>query len=230
MIRKIIVLRSTIVLLLTLLTNTASFGKQMREVVIDTICRAPISKMLQVVDSFYYQFQACPDSLFKWAYLGLEEEKNVEAERTKESRDVFHLQYKDRTYDKKEKVGDVAIDIYVLGIRWWKDQHLVTRYLFTPPHPRHSMEAHLTANYSGSIIEAGDFIILLDSVSTNMTKVHYEFRITFGRILSAFISNKTWTNAIEWRFVTMLENLVECAETGTVLPKKRGPNTNKKSK
>jgi len=208
-----------------MLSNAVSFGKQMREVVIDTVCHAPISKMLQVVDSFYYQFQACPDSLFKWAYLGLEEEKEVEKERTKESRDVFHLQYKDRTYDRKEKVGDVAIDIYVLGIRWWKDQHLVTRYLFTPTHPRHSMEAHLTASYSGSIIEAGDFIILLDSVSANVTKVHYEFRISFGRILSAFISNKTWTNAMEWRFETILENLVECAETGMVKPKKRGPKT-----
>ena len=223
MLRKIIVLRTSLIVLLTFWSSGVSFGKQMREVVIDTVCHAPISKMLQVVDSFYYQFQACPDSLFKWAYLGLEEEKDPNKERSKESRDVFHLQYNDRTYDAKEKVGDVAIDIYVLGMRWWKDQHLGTRYIFTPVHPRHSMEAHLTANYSGSIIEDGDFIILLDSVSPNLTKVHYEFRIVFGRLLSAFISDKTWRNAMEWRFETMLENLIECAETGTVRPKYRGP-------
>lgn len=212
-----------IIILFMILSPVVCCAKQTREVVIDTLCHAPISKMVQVIDSFYYQFQACPDSLFKWAYLGLEEEKDPDKERTKESRDVFHLQYKDRTYDRKEKVGDVAIDIYVLGMRWWKDQHLVTRYLFTPAHPHHPLEAHLTAHYSGSIIEAGDFIIYLDSISENLTRVHYEFRITFGRILSAFISNKTWVNAIEWRFEVMLENLIECAETGTVQPKRRGP-------
>ena len=215
--------KAGLMLALSILPTAICTAKQTREVVIDTICHAPMHKMLQVVDSFYYQFQACPDSLFLWAYLGLEEEKDANKERSKESRDVFHLEYNDRKYDPVEKIGDVAIDIYVLGIRWWKDQHLGTRYIFTPPHPRQPLKAQLTANYSGSIIEDGDFIIHLDSVAPNTTKVHYEFRITFGRILSVFISEKTWVNSIEWRFETMLENLVECAETGTVKKKYRGP-------
>jgi len=63
----------------------------------------------------------------------------------------------------------------------------------------------------------------MEPISENQTKVHYEFRLVFGKVLSTFISDKTWRNAIEWRFATILENLVEHAETGTVSPKQRGP-------
>ena len=118
----------------------------------------------------------------------------------------------------------MSIDIYVLGVRWWKDQHLGTKYTLTRPvNAPYPLTGHLTATYSGSILEGGDMIMKLEPISENQTKIHYEFRLVFGKVLSAFISDKTWHNAIEWRFGVILENLVECAETGTVLPKQRGP-------
>lgn len=214
------------VFLLTLLvvsTSVFALRPQRREVVIDTICNAPLKQMLRVADRFCYQFQACPDSLFEWAYLGLGEAEVVES-KTKESRDAIQLRYKDRCYDAKNKTGDVAIDIYVLGVRWWKDQHLGTKYVLSRPAKSHyPLTAHMVATYSGSILEGGDFILRMEPISENQTKVHYEFSLTFGKVLSAFISDKTWRNAIQWRFETILENLVECAETGTVQPKERGP-------
>lgn len=213
-----------IILLLTLASTTMFARTQMREVVMDTICKAPLEQLQHVVDSFYYQFQACPDSLFGWIYLGLEEvSTEKEEEKTKESRDVIQLRYKDRVYDPTHKIGDVAIDIYVLGTRWWKDQHLVTQYVLTI-HPTKSRKAHMTAKYSGaSILEAGDMIITMEPLADGTTKVHYEFRLVFGRILSLFISDKTWTYALQWRFETIFENLIECAETGTVQYRFRGP-------
>lgn len=203
-------------------------NNQHRAVIIDTICNTPLHDIRLVTDSFCMQFQSCPDTLFKWAYLGLEEEKNQEKERTKESRDVFHLQYNDRTYDPESRIGDVAIDIYVLGTRFWKDQHLVTQTShYRPEDAEYPLTIHMTATYSGSIIEGGDFIMQLTPLSGNRTAIHYEFSLTFGRFLSLFISDNTWRNSIEWRFATILENLVECAETGTVKPKVRGPQIKK---
>jgi len=197
---------------------------QTREVVIDTICNAPLKQMLMVAERFCYQFQACPDSLFDWAYLGLGEEEEEDETITKESRDAIQLRYKDRFYDPKSKTGDVAIDIYVLGMRWWKDQHLGTKYVLTRPDSHsYPLTAHLTATYSGAILDGGDVIVRMEPLPDNRTSVHYVFRLSFGRVLSTFISDKTWHNAIEWRFETILENLIECAETGTVLPKQRGP-------
>ncbi len=196
---------------------------QRREVVIDTICNAPLRQLLEVTNRFCYQFQACPDSLFSWAYLGMEP-ADSDAPKTKESRDVVQLRYKDRVYDAHHKTGDVAIDIYVLGVRWWKDQHLGTQYHLTKPvHAPYPLNAHMVATYSGSILEGGDFIMRMEPISATQTRVHYEFVLTFGRVLSSFISDKTWKNGMEWRFETILENLIECAETGTVQPKKRGP-------
>lgn len=212
-------------LILTLLVSTYAFAlrPQAREVVIDTICNAPLHDMLMTANKFCYQFQACPDSLFTWAYLGMSEEP-INAKTTKESRDAIQLRYKDRVYDPKNKTGDVAIDIYVLGVRWWKDQHLGTKYVLSrPAKSKYPLTAHMTATYSGSILEGGDVILRMEPISENQTRVHYEFRLVFGKVLSTFISDKTWHNAIEWRFETILENLVEHAETGTVQDKFRGP-------
>ena len=195
---------------------------QTRAVVIDTVCDASIEQLLPVIRRFCYQFQACPDSLFDWAYLNLKEHEEADTKKdTKEGRAVIQLDYKDRTYDPKTKTGDVAIDIYVLGVRWWKDQHLGTKYSLTrPAHAPHPLTARLKATYSGAILEGGDWIFVMTPVSPTQTHLHYEFSLTFGRVLSAFISDKIWRNAIEWRFLIILENLIEYAETGTVVQRK----------
>ena len=195
---------------------------QTRAVVIDTVCDASIEQLLPVIRRFCYEFQACPGSLFEWAYMNLgEPEVKQTKEKSKESRDAIQLDYKDRTYDPKTKTGDVAIDIYVLGVRWWKDQHLGTKYSLTrPAHAPHPLTARLKATYSGAILEGGDWIFVMTPVSPTQTHLHYEFSLTFGRVLSAFISDKIWRNAIEWRFQIILENLIEYAETGTVVQRK----------
>lgn len=214
-----------LILFLAFSANMFAWRPQARAVVIDTICNAPWQSMLLTADKFCYQFQACPDSLFDWAYIGLGEAEVVEpVQKTKESRDAIQLRYKDRTYDAKNKTGDVAIDIYILGVRWWKDQHLGTKYVLSrPAKAKFPLTARMTATYSGSILEGGTFIVRLEPINDHQTRVHYEFGLVFGKVLSSFISDKTWQNAIEWRFATILENLVEHAETGTVKDKQRGP-------
>ena len=218
-----------LIVLLAFSANMFAFRPQSRAVVIDTVCNAPLQSMLKVANRFCYQFQACPDSLFDWAYLGLDEaaetDNTAKADNpAKEGRDVIHLSYKDRYYDPKMKTGDVAIDIYVLGVRWWKNQHLGTKYVLSrPARSPYPLTARMVATYSGSILDSGEFIVRMEPISETQTSIHYEFRLVFGKVLSSFISDKTWHNAIEWRFETILENLIECAETGTVLPKVRGP-------
>jgi len=211
-------------LILVLLVSATAFARpQMREVVRDSVVNAPFRDVLLTADRFCYEFQACPDSLFEWAYLGLDEAEIVESP-SKESRDVIQLRYKDRVYDPTNKTGDVAIDIYVLGVRWWKNQHLGTKYVLSrPAKSKYPLTAKMTATYSGSILEGGTVLMRMEPISETQTSVHYEFRLVFGKVLSAFISDKTWQNAIEWRLSTIFDNLVEYAETGTVTPKEKGP-------
>jgi len=211
-------------LILVLLVSATAFARpQMREVIRDSVVNAPFRDVLLTADRFCYEFQACPDSLFEWAYLGLDEAEIVESS-SKESRDVIQLRYKDRVYDPTNKTGDVAIDIYVLGVRWWKNQHLGTKYVLSrPAKSKYPLTAKMTATYSGSILEGGTVLMRMEPISETQTSVHYEFRLVFGKVLSAFISDKTWQNAIEWRLSTIFDNLVEYAETGTVTPKEKGP-------
>ena len=214
----------SLILLLTL-SISVSARPQERAVVIDTVCNAPLQALLRSTNLFCRQFQTYSDSLYKWAYVGLEETKESKtAEVTKESRNAIILDYKERVYDPKKRVGDLTVDIYVLGVRWWKDQHLGTRTVVRrPASSPYPLTVHMTATYSGSILEGGDFIMQMEPISENQTRVHYEFRLAFGKVLAAFISDKTWRSAIEWRFSTILENIIEYTETGSVKPKKRGP-------
>lgn len=218
-------MRKILTLFLLVFSLCAYSRPQTRAVVMDTVCEASMAQLLLVINRFCYQFQACPDSLFQWAYTNLGEPEVVESnDKSKDSKDVIQLDYKDRVYDAKTKTGDVAIDIYVLGVRWWKDQHLGTKYTLTrPANAQYPLTAHLKATYSGSLLEGGDIIFRMEPVSPTRTRVHYEFSLTFGRFLSAFISDKMWRNAIEWRFETILNNLVEYTETGTVQKREVGP-------
>lgn len=202
--------------ILAVVSMTAAAGPKYRAVVIDTICPVPISAMQQTAALFCRQFQADPDSLFKWAYLGLEEEK-TDKEKTKESRDAIQLRYKDRTYDPKTLTGDVAIDIYVLGVRWWKDTHLGTKckHTWSNTVPQ-TCTSHMTATYSGSLLEGGNCIFEMEALTPMTTQVRFTFNFTFGQMLALFINDKVWHNAIEWRFKVILENLVEYAQTGEV--------------
>lgn len=215
-------MRKWIVLSVFLLAAGMLFARpQKREVVKDTIVNAPLKTMLAVAERFCYQFQACPDSLFTWAYKGTGKVKTAEAS-TQKKKNAIELNYKDRVYDPKQKTGDVAIDIYVLGVRWWKDQHLGTkRVLSRPANSPYPLTEHMKATYSGSILEGGDFILQMEPVSPDQTRVHYTFSLTFGKVLSSFISDATWQDAIEWRLSMIFENLVEYAETGKVTKKKR---------
>ena len=195
-------MRYRITLLLLLASAVAFARPQKRGVVVDTVCEAPLAAVLHAAERFCVQFQAQSDSLSQWAYIGINE------------RD------KDRVYDPVLKTGDVAIDIYVLGVRWWKDQHLGTKYLVAhPANDPNACTAKLIATYSGSILEGGEVIFSLRQIDATRTRVHYEFNLTFGRVLSAFISDKTWNNAVEWRFRMIIQNIIEFAETGTVKPK-----------
>lgn len=219
-------MRKTTVFCLLLISSLSAWARpQTRAVVIDTVCNASITELLPVISKFCYQFQACPDSLFEWAYTNLGEPEVVESnDKTKDSKDAIQLDYKDRAYDPKTKTGDVAIDIYVLGVRWWKNQHLGTQYSLTrPAGGKYPLTAHLKATYSGSLLEGGDIVFRMEPLTPTRTRVHYEFSLTFGRVLSAFISDRTWRNAIEWRFETILDNLIEYTETGTVEKRPVGP-------
>ena len=200
-----------------------SAGPQYRAVVRDTICHVSADEMSEIAKLFFRQFQSCPDSLFSWAYVGLDDgegKSEVKKKKSKESRNAIQLRYKDRFYDPRTCTGDVAIDIYVLGLRWWKDTHLGTRSSYTcAANDTYDHMHHMTATYSGSLLEGGNCIIKLTPISANEVQVHYEFDLTFGQVLASFISDKVWRNAIEWRFNTILDNLIEYAETGTVLQK-----------
>ena len=208
-------------ILLFIAMQTWAARPQKREVVIDTVCHAPLEVVLQMAEMYCRHFQSCPDSLYQWAYVGIDP-PDPKKSKNKESRDAIQLHYKDRKYDPVTKTGDVAIDIYVLGARWWKDQHLGTHLVLSQPAlAPYPLTALMRATYSGSILHGGHFMMRLEPISDQQTRVHYEFSLTFGKVLSAFISDKTWQNAIEWRFVIILKNLLDCAEHGGVLPQDR---------
>lgn len=207
----------------------------------DTIAHCSMAAMRATVERFCYEFQADPDLLFKWAYLNTgspsqkpdtvaktPEQLKKEAEQrkkneSKDGKDAIRLVYKDRTYNPETYTGDVAIDIYVLGSRMFKDNHLVSVYSHRQLQPG-SEEQRLTAVYTGSLLDGGLIYFRLDSIAPNRTRVHYDFHANLGTFMATFISDKTWNNVGAWRLRNIFGNLIEYAETGKVTNRDKKKN------
>lgn len=218
--------RLYITLLAMLLTAPALWARpQSRYVHTDTICNASLQTMQGLADRFAYEFQTDVDKLFDWAFKGTGDCN------TGKEKDAIILRYKDRKYDVKTKTGDVTIDIYVLGSRMFKDNHLVTVYHPKETNGKGKKQSRIYATYTGSLLETGEMILQFDSIAPEKTAVHYEFNVTFGKFFSAFISDKTWRQVAEWRLKRIIGNIVEYAETGKVEDKKDDlPNQGKSKK
>jgi len=198
---------------------------QSRFVHADTICTASQAQLQALADRFAIEFQTDPDLLFEWAFKGTGDSN------TGKDKDAIILRYKERKYDAKTKEGDVAIDIYVLGTRMFRDNHLKTKYHTRETNAQGKRQSRIYATYTGSLLETGEMILSFDSIAPQKTAVHYDFNITFGKFFSAFISDKTWKQVAEWRLKRIFDNIIEYAETGKVEEKKDDlPNQGGKKK
>ncbi len=188
----------------TLAGQAATIG---RSVVMDTVCHCSPARWQEVVDKFFLEFQSDADHLFTWAYLNT----GGDGDSSSGGKDAIALHYGANTYDRVNKVGDQAFDIYVLGSKMFPDRHLGTI--------NHGQ--YMTATYSGSMLKGANIQLLSDSIAPNKTKVHYEFNLYLGHFLSLIISEKTWNNVADWRLRQIFANLVEYAETGTVIDRSK---------
>lgn len=219
-----------IVCLVHILAGSVEARPKTRGVEMDTIAHCTMTAMENTISKFCYQFQADPDELFSWAYLntGSESPNDQKSEtpnantpsknkrdESSNGKDAIRLVYKDRMYDPDKHIGDVALDIYVLGNPLFRDNHLGTIYAKTAISNTQQIQ-QLIATYSGSLLEGGEIRFHMDSIAPNQVKVHYTFNLTFGRFLATFISDKTWRNVADWRFRAIFRNLIEYAETGKV--------------
>ena len=173
-----------------------------RHVVVDTVCYCSPQRFQQVIDRFFYEFQADSKSLFDWAYLNIKGDGNT----ADNGKDAIAIRYGISTYNPATRTADQALDIYVLGSRMFPNRHLGTINHGT----------YMTATYSGSMLEDANFRFAMDSIAPNQTQLRCEFNITFGKFLAIFITEKKWKTVAEWRFLQLFANLVEYAETGTV--------------
>lgn len=224
-------MKKSLIFVLILIPTLSSAYPRLRGVSIDTIANATLADVNTTIDRFCYEFQSNPDELFKWAYLNTDQPpgtpKPVEKEKDakkfdegKDGKDAIRLVYKDRTYNAEKHEGDVAIDIYVLGTRLFRDNHFGTYYTLQHGKPGH-VTHQLDATYSGSLLDGGIIRFQVDSIAPQQTRIRYTFNLTLGRFLAAFVSDKTWQNVGKWRFEVIFNNLVEYAETGKVIDKSK---------
>lgn len=181
------------------------YASQDRHVIIDTVCQCSVEHFQTVIDRFFYEFQADSKALFDWAYLNT----NGDGDTSNNGKDAVAIKYGVNTYDSITKTADQALDIYVLGSKMFPNRHLGTVNHGT----------YMTATYSGSMLQGADFTFVMDSIAPALTRVHGEFNFVLGKFLSMFITEKKWKMVADWRFRQVFANLIEYAETGTVLKK-----------
>ncbi len=207
-------MKRILLLITVLLLSLATFcdeTRQTRRVVMDQVWDCSFERANEVIDLFVYEMQTDMNHLFTWAFLGTENKGDTKG------KDAVSIKYVSNTYEPETRTGVLVTTIEVLGIPWFKNREVGSVY-------RDSIVdgtryARLEITYSGSLLQSANGQFHTTPIDDDHTKMHFELNVVLGKFFSAFVTNKTWSEVAAWRIQTMVNNVKEYAETGTVTPK-----------
>ena len=208
--------------LLLLVAITYSFlsfadeERQTRRVIVDQIWNCSFDHANEVIDQFVYEMQTDMNGLFTWAFIGTENQGDTKG------KDAVSIKYVGNTYEPETRTGKLITTIEVLGVPWFKNREIGSIYRDSVVNK--TRYARLEITYSGSLLQAANGQFHTTPIDDNHTRLHFELNVVLGRFFSAFVTTKTWNEVASWRIVTMVNNIKEFAETGTVQPKKKAEN------
>ena len=170
----------------------------------------PEERVMEVVDRFVYEFQADVPQLFTWAYIGTGNEGDSE-------RDALAINYKESHYDPVTRESYNILDVIVNGKPMFKDRRIGGHYNDTTINGTY--HSRLDIDYSGSMLDKADAQFHITPLDSARVRVQLEINMRFGWFFNIFVTNRVWTNNVEWRVGVVLDNIKEYAETGTVTKK-----------
>jgi hypothetical protein len=189
-----------------------STERQTRRVVVDDVWNCSKDRAEAIIDMFVYQMQTDMNQLFTWAFLGTENQGDTKG------KDAVSIKYVGNTYDPETRAAVLITTIEVLGVPWFKNREVGSIYRDSTVNG--TRYARLDITYSGSLLQAADGQFHTSAIDDTHTRMHFELNVVLGRFFSAFVTNKTWNEVAVWRIETIVDNIQEFSETGTVKPKK----------
>ena len=185
--------------------------RQVRRIVLERDWNCSKDRADAIIDMFIYQMQTDMNQLFTWAFIGTENQGDTKG------KDAVSVKYVGNTYNPETRTGVLLTTIEVLGVPWFKNREIGSIYRDSTVNE--TRYARIDITYSGSLLQAADGQFHTTATDAKHTHVHFELNVTLGRFFSAFVTNKTWNEVAAWRIETMVDNIGEFAETGTVKPK-----------
>ena len=203
-------MRYILSLILAILSVTAFAGneRQTRRIVIDTVYDCSLERANFVVDTFMYALQTDINSLFDWAFVGTGNQGEPKG------RDAVRVVYTGNSYEEATRTGLLTMNIYVLGVPWFKNRELESVYRDSVVND--TRYARLDITYSGSMLQEANGQFHTTAIDGEHTQVHMELNVVLGKFFSAFVTNKNWKEVAVWRIDRIVRNLKEYSETGKV--------------
>ena len=203
-------MRYILSLIVTILSITAFAGneRQTRRIVIDTVYDCSLERANFVVDTFMYAMQTDINSLFEWAFIGTGNQGEPKG------RDAVRVVYTGNSYEEATRTGLLTMNIYVLGVPWFKNRELESVYRDSVVND--TRYARLDITYSGSMLQEANGQFHTTAIDGEHTQVHMELTVVLGKFFSAFVTNKNWKEVAVWRIERIVRNLKEFSETGKV--------------
>ena len=210
--KRLVLIITAIFLTVSLLADEA---RQTRRVVMDQVWNCSYDRANEVIDLFVYEMQTDMNHLFTWAFIGTENQGDTKG------KDAVSIKYVGNTYDPETRTGKLITTIEVLGVPWFKNREVGSVYRDSVVNK--TRYARLEITYSGSLLQAANGQFHTTPIDANHTTMHFELNVVLGKFFSAFVTTKTWNEVAAWRIQTMVNNIKEFAETGTVTPKPHNP-------
>lgn len=207
-------MKRVLLLIIATLSSLTAFcdeERQTRRVVVDQVWNCSYERANEIIDLFVFEMQTDMNHLFTWAFIDTENKGDTKG------KDAVSIKYVSNTYDPNTRSGVLVTTIEILGVPWFKNREVGSIYRDSVVN--NTRYARLEITYSGSLLQAANGQFHTTPIDKDHTKMHFELNVVLGKFFSAFVTNKTWNEVAAWRIVTMVNNVKEFAETGTVKPK-----------
>lgn len=163
---------------------------------------ASYASCMGVVDSVIVQMQREPRALAEWAFAGLGEQKE-------QKKNAVMLEWKDGEYVAERKYARVVFDIRTNGKVRYRD--LVMESVVTDTTTELGRDVRVDIYYSGSVLkEAYGYFHVIPTDSGTIMQM--DTHVRFGWFFNLFISQRMYSQVIDWRMERFVQNLCLMAQ------------------
>jgi len=157
----------------------------------------------QVVDSLIMCLQGNPEKLAELYFAGLGKQGD-------KNKNAFYLVWKESSYIPEKRYSKIVMDVLVDDKPYLRD--VIVESLVTDTMVGKRRDIRVDIRYAGNLLKEAYGTFHVEPTGNNTSKLSMDVHVKFGWFFRIFISQRVYSNTIDWRLERFVNNLKMMAE------------------